>query len=352
MARLHLATLLLLSLASMCDSFGPSSEGPSCLDDQGNFVSWWFMYKTPNGHRAAFFGPHSRAGTLDPTMSLSDQTGPLLATLNQLKGSKASTSKSKSSGRGTGYNTSAGNPYSYLLYNDEPDNAQPSSNYGHCKGVLGVGDSQGFWLSHSTPLFPNSNAKSFTWDSGEDTYGQTFICMSLDFPSGGGDVETAASHMLYIKPNVYEQDMSQAALAKSPSLSDVVNKKWVFAPGTWHKRFTPTSSSMYFDTFGKNTNWNSDLWGDLVAPFYKSGLVVESWIRGQALGPYCSGDHAYEVVDAQTLSVGSTTFKESQDHAKWAITTGSNAPGKNHSFEMQLWNPISPPPASHPAPHA
>jgi hypothetical protein len=154
--------------------------------------------------------------------------------------------------------------------------------------------------------------------------------MSLDFPSSGGDVETVASHLLYIKPNVYFQNIAADAQTQAPSLGLVIAKKWVFTPGTWQKRFTPSSSRMYIDTFGKNTNWNNDLWGNLVAPFYKSGLIVESWIRGQALGPYCPNKDPsikYEVVDAQTLSVGSNSFKESNDHAKWAITTGSAAPG-------------------------
>ena len=31
----------------------------------------------------------------------------------------------------------------YLLYNDEPDTGNPGSNYGHCKGVLGVSGSNG-----------------------------------------------------------------------------------------------------------------------------------------------------------------------------------------------------------------
>lgn len=57
--------------------------------------------------------------------------------------------------------------------------------------------------------------------------------MSLDFPSNGGDVETVAQHMLYIKPNVYFQNIAAAAQTQSPSLGLVVNKKWVFAPGTW-----------------------------------------------------------------------------------------------------------------------
>ena len=186
-----------------------------------------------------------------------------------------------------------------------------------------------FHTSTRVHVYTHAHAGPFTWQSGENIYGQTFVCMSLDFPANGGDVETVAQHMLYIKPNTYFQNIAASAQTQSPSLGLVVNKKWVFAPGTWHKRFTPSTSRMYFDTFGKNTNWNDDLWGDLVAPFYSSGLIVESWIRGQALGPYCpkkDKTHPYEVVDAQTLSVGSTQFSETNDHAKWAITTGSAAP--------------------------
>jgi hypothetical protein len=50
-------------------------------------------------------------------------------------------------------------------------------------------------------------------------------------------------------------------------------------------------------TLGKNTAWKNDaLWGSLVAPTFKASLVVESWIGGEAEGPYCRPDHQYQVV--------------------------------------------------------
>ena len=74
--------------------------------------------------------------------------------------------------------------------------------------------------------------------------------------------------------------------------------------------------------------WDDDIWENLVAKHYGSGFVVESWMRGQQLGPYCPPDKAQTVVDARTLYVTvngtNVTWKETQDHAKWGVALDSS----------------------------
>lgn len=54
-----------------------------------------------------------------------------------------------------------------------------------------------------------------------------------------------------------------------------------------------------------------------MAPYFGDGLKVETWIRGESLGTYCS--EQYEVLDVQELSVadGAYTWPETKDHSKW-----------------------------------
>lgn len=62
------------------------------------------------------------------------------------------------------------------MYNDQPDVGDPGSDYGHTKGVVGVGDSSSFWLVHSVPNFPQSTGSSkFFFPSTETDYGQ--VCL-------------------------------------------------------------------------------------------------------------------------------------------------------------------------------
>lgn len=76
--------------------------------------------------------------------------------------------------------------------------------------------------------------------------------------------------------------------------------------------------------FAKNKNWDDDLWESLVAPGIGSNLLVESWLRGLKEGSYCKPTYKYTVLDVKLMSAccgphGNITWKETQDHAKWAV---------------------------------
>lgn len=79
-----------------------------------------------------------------------------------------------------------------------------------------------------------------------------------------------------------------------------------------------------FTSLAKNAEWNDDLYEGLIAPTLGTDLLVESWLRGSKEGSYCKPNYPYNVVDVETLAVdggaaGNLTWKESQDHAKWAL---------------------------------
>jgi deoxyribonuclease-2 len=47
----------------------------------------------------------------------------------------------------------------YGIYNDEPaDGTSASSSFAHAKGILQVNSTQGYWLVHSMPLWPNARS--------------------------------------------------------------------------------------------------------------------------------------------------------------------------------------------------
>lgn len=305
-----------------------------CLDNAGVPVAWWFMYKTPGGYNFSYADPLNHASaplTIFPrAMDDSDNPVAITRTLMALAEDPDTDGSAESPAADDAAYVPGTRP-SYFLYNDQPDEGTASDSYGHTKGVVAAAPDakSGVWIVHSTPHWPSASGKAkFYFPERETTYGQTFLCMSLD----AAGLEAVGQQQRLTRPFVYHRTQlfarSNATVAATfPTLAAVLSATWDTAPsarpldvrvGSWPLRHT-------FTAFAKNKEWGSDLWEELVAPHYQDGLTVESWIRGQALGPYCPPGKPYPVVDARTLyarrSNGSTvSWTATRDHAKWATT--------------------------------
>jgi deoxyribonuclease-2 len=281
-----------------------------CVDADGNSVSWWFQYKMPNGYKTTYVDSSTpKHQYLKITGTLDDHENPpaLIKTLQSLVTS------------GQGDKTMAWEPY--FMYNDQPDNAAPSSSYGHSKGVVSTGTNP-FWLLHSTPNFPSSDGKpTFYFPQQEIIYGQTFLCVALK----ASDFNNVGTQLSYTHPYVYVNKVGD--LSKSyPQLQSVLDGHFVTSPGG-----TSVQTFGKFTHMAKNSNWDDDMYEKLVAPTLSSDLVVESWIRGGGEGTFCKPAHKYSVVDVKNLVALDTdgtniTWTETQDHAKWALTQDSGHP--------------------------
>eukprot|EP00039_Didymoeca_costata_P030550 m.30147 g.30147 ORF g.30147 m.30147 type:complete len:351 (-) comp8177_c0_seq1:52-1104(-) len=282
-----------------------------CLDNEGNEVEWYFIYKLPGGYTFAYLDSNNdrNSGQLEIyPYALNDDEHPpaLIRTLRNLVKP-----------------TTTGIPNStvpYFMYNDQPDNGNPGSNYGHTKGVMGVGFNAAFWLLHSTPNFPSSSGQpKFYFPPGEIEYGQTFLCMTINT----ADVDTIAGQFLYTTPYVYVNNVPDNIAARYPTLGKVFNKEWVKPTGTNVASFTIGHTK--FTSLAKNGAWDQDIYEGLVAPYLDSPLLVESWIRGDALGKYCKPKYKYDVSDILNCTVkgpsGQQSWNEGEDHAKWCIAT-------------------------------
>lgn len=292
-----------------------------CLDNDGGEVDWWFMYKLPNGYRFAYNDQYSGDAASPLLMygrSMDNETHPVAITRTlQALAEKPLRSTT---------------PNSYYLYNDEPYGGVASPTYGHTKGVVAAsadGDG-GLWILHSTPHWPASTGKAkFYFPESEITFGQTFLCMSLD----RGELDAVGLQQMLTRPYVYHKTglftkAYSTVAAVYPNLAEVLAGHWEKNPGTRTQLLNVGKATQTFTALAKNKEWANDLWGNLVAPHYRSGFIVESWMRGQALGPYCPPDHPNVIVDARTLYVDdggqNLTWKETQDHAKWGVALDSS----------------------------
>jgi len=289
----------------------------SCLDNNNEPVDWFFTYKMPGGYQFAYIDSNdgaSRSNKLQVfNRTLDDNDVALINTLRSLLPSVYSKQTSKDR--------------SYVMYNDQPDGATPSASYGHAKGVLGIEEDgeNSFWLLHSTPHFPApSGSSKFYFPDGEIKFGQTFLCMTL----GSQQLDKIAQQLRYIHPYVYFDNTKSSTQKANPNLESLLDKDFITDAGSNTMNFKVGSRA--FKSFAKNSNWDSDLWEDLVAPGLDSGLIVETWMRGSEIGPCCKPKYKYDVVDVETMDAlsadGATKIEwtEGGDHSKWAVTTDSS----------------------------
>jgi deoxyribonuclease-2 len=297
--------------------------GLSCLDDKGLTTDSWTIIKAPKTGDAFLYA----TGTEDfyqPSYSLNDTSqGALSLTLNQLWESETS----------------------YVLFNDEPPGVS-GYNYtvGHTKGILAV-DSEaqtGLYIVHSFPSWPlgpggtkspsiqNSygGLSSNLW-----TYGQNAYCVSVSAKT----IDTFAYSFQLNIPYIYDTKLSTTVMKSLPNVTALINGTVSKADICANHPFTTIGGKQHI-LFSKSTQWNKDLWFSCVAPYIKKDLVVESWIRGSAIGPSCSG--TYEVNDASEISFDSSFtwseyndqrsapsagspfhFLSEMDHSKWATST-------------------------------
>lgn len=271
----------------------------SCLDDKGESTDSWTILKAPKTGDSFLYATGTEE-LYSPSYSLNDTSqGALSLTLNQLW--QADTN--------------------YVLFNDEPPGVS-GYNYtvGHTKGILAVDASAqtGFYIVHSFPQWPSGPRSQTSYgglSSNLWTYGQNAYCVSVLAKT----IDTIAYAFQLTIPNIYEARLSTPVENSLQNLTNLVKGKFSKEPICVTHPFTSVGGKPHI-LFSKSTQWNKDLWSSCVAPFVKKDLVVESWIRGSAIGPSCSG--TYEVNDASEIDFDSSfTWSEYNDHSKWASST-------------------------------
>lgn len=265
------------SLCSVCQ--GPSGD-----------VDWWVAFKYPKVSDYAY-ADSQNSQLARASDNLSDIKCPLWKTL------------------GKGSATSGASMY----YNDETPEGAKTSSRAHSKGVwMSDPDFSGFWLIHSVPRFPLPTGTGFPDD--ELIYGQSFLCISI---TNSTDWQTVAKHILINFPLVYSSSLPSWFLAEAPAMGYVKDS----APpsGTPDQDAAPIGAG--FMSFAKSKAWDSDLYGDFVAPTLKISMLVESWGRPY-MPPHCDG--SYHVNDITELNLLGTSFKDTEDHSKYGISTSAS----------------------------
>jgi deoxyribonuclease-2 len=204
------------------------------------------------------------------------------------------------------------------MYNDQEPGGNSSSSYAHAKGILGWTSSGGFWLIHSMPLFPNPPASgNFSIPDSARIYGQSFLCVSVD----AANLNIIASQLQYAKPQIYASHLPATTATYAPNLTALLNGTFITKIAASNVAPITTRGGQAFTSFNKNSKWGKDVYQFLVAPYFKSSLVAETWMRPYE-APYTG---TYKVINVANMCLSGTNksvcWKETNDHSKWAIST-------------------------------
>jgi deoxyribonuclease-2 len=278
-----------------------TSYALDCISDQGKPVDSWLLIKTPQGTTYFYYDSYNKIFDISP-YSLNDTSrGALAYTTKQLWQSDAN----------------------YVLYNDQSPKGNMDLNsttaFGHTKGFFAFDEKgNGFWLTHSIPLFPLGPSKTSEYlalGRNAGIYAQHLLCLSVNAKT----LNDLASKFLLNKPNIYDVVIKTT---NYHNINQLVSGKYSTEKLCESSPFF-TQSGMEFIVYSKTAQWNNELWAECVTPQQKDTLLVESWIRGSAEGPICPSTD-YDTLDIKYLDFLSNKYSyswpETKDHSKWAIT--------------------------------
>jgi len=290
----------------------------SAIDENGNPVDWWFMYKvskestTSSGKKVLgteyiYFDsnmPPDGKAVLSPHTV--DKSGALPNTLAQI------------------YESSNPN-LGWYFYNDEnPIDGTVNSERGHTKGVVAfdLGSNTAIRLIHSTPKFALKGAYGYP-ETGIEM-AQTLLCITLE----SADVAQAIAKQMYFcqQPNVYLASAIPTALQDQPDDPRVqlINNQ-VDMSDTPVQSVLPFSSKdgVKFLSIAKNKAWGLDFYNDLVGPTLNQNIDVETWEHDPTPQP-ADSDKIHQVVAMKSVNLNplgiDIEWGEEDDHAKLAIS--------------------------------
>eukprot|EP01098_Paradermamoeba_levis_P006502 TRINITY_DN2695_c0_g1_i1.p1 TRINITY_DN2695_c0_g1~~TRINITY_DN2695_c0_g1_i1.p1 ORF type:complete len:401 (-),score=83.43 TRINITY_DN2695_c0_g1_i1:272-1441(-) len=303
------ALLVVVVLLCFCDF----SYLLGCIGDDGNPVDWWIALKSPK--RRSVKDPNVASGLGYAYMDNTNIKKNFTLNKKALDDSKSCLARTLS----VLYSGSKG--VGYGMYNDNAPGKNASSYWAHAKGVFGFDKAGGFWLIHSLPDFPGkpSEEKRFSIPESQLTYGQSLFCISLSpalMNKVGNNVNTYNAQF-------YEYVVPASLANQYTELAQTMNKTWKVEDQQTVINFT-LPSGFTLTHFAKNAKWGEDLYADWVSPYFKTGLLVETWMRPVEPSTY-PPDAKYEIVNVNSVKFSglddSFAWEETSDHSKWTIST-------------------------------
>lgn len=305
---------------------GGDSSGPHCRDEAGKAVDWWVLYKLPRHHHGRRRG---RGGSIvDDGLGYVFISSDAAADTGWVPSTRSIGSNASMPGLTLAhlYDESQ-DDVATVLYNDEKPDGETSLTQGHTKGVVIFGRTTGFWLVHSVPKFPPPRHDAegqpgvYGYPASGEMYGQSFLCFTMTTSSAASAI---GEQLSYNRPFLYGVRLPDWAANGYPVFAAAARGFHIRRPPYFSVTSLTSLAGVSFVSFAKDTNFNKDLYADLVAPSLQSALLVETWPNGHGrLNSSCKPP--YHVENIARLDFSSlrpaVSFKTTHDHAKWAVTS-------------------------------
>ncbi|KAJ3446753.1 deoxyribonuclease ii [Anaeramoeba flamelloides] len=308
--------IFFVSLVFLTLVFGQS---PSCLDESGNFVDWWIIYKYPvnSGADAEGYGyayGDANSPTIVPTGKRVDQN---------LDGALGSTFKQA-------WNNKGSSSVGWLFYNDQIESELDTTSMAHSKGAVIWDEQTAAWIIHSLPKFPPPTSHPYSIPDSGDVYGQTFFCVSMNFK----DVDDIGLSLRYRRALTFDYNFPSSYVSSLPNIHKTIYDDYIDGPITLTQHFS-TIKNVDFVSFAKTKEWATDLgltiYEDLVQPELGIDAAWQTWTNGAGgKQPSFCKSNGYEWDSVNILYVqidDSITWKQTKDHAKWGV---SLTPGRDY----------------------
>nr|XP_027205498.1 deoxyribonuclease-2-alpha-like [Dermatophagoides pteronyssinus] len=303
-----------------------STKSPQCIDDSGQPVDWYIIYKFPylkHLNEPDLFGGYHYAYQTSKTIQQSTKNDDGW----HFSSKQITESESIFGQTFKPFFSSENRPkLTSMFYNDQPPNGTDiSSSYAHSKGMILTDSKQGFWLIHTIPKFMQIDEK-YSYPATGGRYGQVALCISLSTAELTKIVE---ENFLLSRPYVYHMHIDsiteQTDLGKA--LIKLEHHKWSNGSKNFTELTFKSLNGQLFQSFYKSPSYHVDLYSDIVAKSLKKSLRVETWRHnpGNPLHSECQHKQAEveNIKEIQLKFIDSKlegNFSYYDDHSKWAIT--------------------------------
>ena len=275
-------------------------QSQNCLNPSGKPVNWWVQLLFPpsvNSGFAYYDSTYTAPSFVVHPENPDSVNTPMTRTLSQINTMGLQT----------------------VAWNDENPNGTTSSTKAHSKGVFAYNQVSevGFFIDHSIPKFPSfiGSQVNTTIDSSERIYGQHVFCFSYDNNILGNLI----TKVLPIRPYIYTSNLN------NPNSINNLMASGAIAQPDYTSLFTYqnyTINGMQMKFIFKNGNINGSIFEDGLNNMLKSPILAETWGR-PLQAPWCGTP--YPVGNINLIQVTSSiSWKETQDHSKWAYATQNN----------------------------
>ncbi|OIN82985.1 deoxyribonuclease II family protein [Francisella sp. TX07-6608] len=291
----------------------------SCLDNQGNPVSWWMIIKKPDLQNTdqphAIYIDSRTDSNYQYIKDIHDPNNALLQTIQSIGTINTPEILNNQKKACADYGNCS------LLYSDQTPTQTVGSKYSHSKGIISFNENKGIWILHSLPKFPyidaNKIISDFSKNSNINDNGQMFFCLTINKSK---QFKKIIKHLQKIKVNFYPNLPNEFYPKNKKGTSDKMLKTKINIKSVTYDANDQTQFTSYGRKYLKPNN--NDIY-EYYAKLKSIVLKVRHWFTSKAKELKENNNIKY-IREMHFPSLLSSWGETQDDHSKWALSESGN----------------------------